>query len=85
MSDLIEREAVLNLIQSNWYGSNAFYLNHIREIPSAIQCRECKHMCISGNAPQDEEDVTNFYLCDYWHRPTDLDGYCHKAADKKNE
>lgn len=34
MKDLIERQAVLDLINENWYASNGFYLNHIMEIPS---------------------------------------------------
>ena len=34
MKDLVERQAVLDLIHENWYASNEFYLNHIMEIPS---------------------------------------------------
>ena len=34
MSDLIERQAVLDLITENWYASNQFYLNHIKELPA---------------------------------------------------
>ena len=34
MSDLIERQAVLDLITENWYASNQFYLKHIKELPA---------------------------------------------------
>ena len=47
-----------------------------------ILCRECKHMIRTASIEHEEGDVTNYYMCDYWHRPTDEDGYCHVAKLK---
>ena len=47
-----------------------------------ILCRECKHMIRTASIEHEEGNVTNYYMCDYWHRPTDEDGYCHVAKRK---
>ena len=33
MKDLVERQAVLDLIHENWYASNEFYLKQIEGLP----------------------------------------------------
>ena len=48
-----------------------------------IRCRDCQHLQIVATLEHSEEDVTNYYGCSYWHRPTDEDGYCHKAKRKE--
>lgn len=34
MKDLVERQAVLDLIHENWYASNEFYLKQIEGLPT---------------------------------------------------
>lgn len=44
-----------------------------------IKCRDCVYAVISAEMEHTDGDVTNYYMCEYWHRPTDEWGCCHKA------
>ena len=53
------------------------------EIKSSFcRCHECSHSFVSAVHEHADGDVTNYYMCDYWHRPTDADGFCHKMEPK---
>ena len=62
-------------------GNNTFFYGGKikREL---IQCNDCRYRIVTASIEHEEGDVTNYYMCDYWHRPTDEDGYCHVAKRK---
>lgn len=46
------------------------------------RCKNCRHMICTASIEHNEGEVTKYYMCNYWHRPTDEDGYCHVAERK---
>lgn len=48
----------------------------------AIRCKNCRHMICTASIEHNDGEVKKYYMCNYWHRPTDDDGYCHVAERK---
>lgn len=44
-----------------------------------IRCRHCKHRIVTASIEHNDGEVTKYYMCNYWHRPTDPEGFCHVA------
>lgn len=45
-----------------------------------IRCKDCRYSTISATLEHENGDVTNYYHCKYWHRPTDILGFCDQGS-----
>lgn len=44
-----------------------------------IRCKDCRHRIVTASIEHNDGEVTKYYMCNYWHRPTDPAGFCHMA------
>lgn len=50
-----------------------------------IRCQNCRHAIISAQMEHDDGSTTDYYLCELWHRPTEAEGFCHRAEGRSDD
>ena len=90
MSDLIDRELLIEQIKEDSYGNEGSYgdmwrfMDTINKMPSAqpeiIRCKDCKNYYFADNRVPSEQS----WVCDAWGiDQTAHMGYCFKAERKE--
>ena len=51
----------------------------MRDARKLIRCKDCRHRIVTASIEHNDGEVTKYYMCNYWHRPTDPAGFCHMA------
>ena len=44
-----------------------------------VLCKGCRHRIVTASIEHNDGEVTKYYMCNNWHRPTDPAGFCHMA------
>lgn len=55
------------------------FIGFIRKRKELIRCKDCRHIVCTASIEHNDGEVTKYYMCNYWHRPTDPEGFCHIA------